>query len=651
MHVAENVFQNSFRRGIWVLLLSLFCIPGDIAAQIGSSSFQWKAGSQPSPGISFTAFQSTVDGDQIVIGTKGLLQGFCTVKFMLPTPLNNASIHLSSLYLTNAPAAFNITVEADGQREVLALPAAWRKGYVFMNQGLDVAVPATFRGVRSFSVTINAREETGQEYAAQLNGLSISGTLSSNVAARGATVSASGFALRKVNPWMAQTADKALSATNNTPLVKLTADGLINDWITTSFLIQATGEENVDLSWSVPAPLNGKVQVRVAGQVYNQAKQVVWDPLFDERQISNYWQQVINGYYISAFPHLVVTDKYPSLIWITVNTTGVSPGSYTLNITAKGRSKTQQLPVVIQVGKGKLPDASLDIFGWQHNSGVEDIKDMLAHGINVFWADNNLAWNNGAHFLLYTLPTFDRPSLDEKKKTEIRNAVSRARDEVKRLKVPANRWAFYIADETTDKTADKDVAVADYIHGLDKSLPVYYNPAFILSGGRQETSYAGTFSKIRSSASVVQPYIDFMADKQATGIYESSNIQKWFYVIPLLHDPGVGIGIIRKGSVYAFMNGATGWGLYALNAWANYPWDHSISNNYSLIYPDRVSSRGYEALRQGLMEYKRLTALSAKGYPAAQISRFAGDLYNASSAEAMDGIRQKMDAAINDSKN
>jgi len=78
--------------------------------------------------------------------------------------------------------------------------------------------------------------------------------------------------------------------------------------------------------------------------------------------------------------------------------------------------------------------------------------------------------------------------------------------------------------------------------------------------------------------------------------------------------------MLRTGPWLAWRYRLKGFGIFAANDWHVDVWKGRVGNkqNYSFVYsqgPDGkpISSRGYEAIRQGVQEYKRLYVLKKLG--------------------------------------
>lgn len=633
-----------------ILALSLFLL--GTAAYGQSVGFQWQPADKSGPSGFQHSDNAVVNRNDVTINRNG---GSFTVKLTFDNAvLQSGTIHIASLYVTNAPATFRITVESGDATENITLPADKRAPYKTYND-LQFAIPAKFSGATSLALTFFAWESTGNEASAVMGGLSFKGTLKkqSNYSARptGGGTSAD-WKIVQASPWMNKSVAESLPLFRD-EISKLTLSGFRNEYLTGAFALTAGKEADLKVSSAPPAALKGKFEIKIVGQIMNAQKVLVWDPVFTAGQIKGYWKNVANGYAIANFPQLTINAKQPAFLWITVNTYNVPQGTYEVPVTlTDSRQVKKTLMVNVVVNKAVLPENdAINLFAWQANGTRQEADDMVAHGINTFWRDHANAWAAGARFLLYQLPTFDRKELDNASKQSLTKNIRSIKSEIARLKVPRDQWAVYIADEVTDASADIDVRKADYIHSIDKSIPVYYNPAWVSEpSGKVSTTLNGTFRKIVPGADVIQAYINNYADGNVNKLIADNKIKRWFYVIPSLHDAGVTTGILRTGFIYTWRGGYQGWGFFNLNAWSNTPWDLGSSNHYALMYPGQISSRGYEALRQGREEFRRLLALRQSGHTQAELAALADRFLSSTNPDNLDAVIQQIDNLIKKEK-
>ena len=107
--------------------------------------------------------------------------------------------------------------------------------------------------------------------------------------------------------------------------------------------------------------------------------------------------------------------------------------------------------------------------------------------------------------------------------------------------------------------------------------------------------------------------------------------------------------MLRIGPWRAWKLRLEGLGIYSANAWQGDPWDHLDAQgpNYSFVYPGNIGTRGYEALRQGIQEYKRLHRPREPGCEDAALDAWVSLVASGvDRVEVIDAVREAMDRKL-----
>jgi hypothetical protein len=289
------------------------------------------------------------------------------------------------------------------------------------------------------------------------------------------------------------------------------------------------------------------------------------------------------------------------------------------------------------------------------------VRDFVDHGINAAWRDHEMAWKNGAGFLLFQFDaSFGRKPIDDEQIKKVKQQLDEIWALVDRLKVPRDQWAINPADEPSDKTADIDLEYAKLIKSIRPDTPLWYDPAWgkLADSNQNWTTVNGTLKPLAPVASALCPYCwHLWDDTGAIEFMRQTGKPIWSYeILPSSADrhPTVGKEALRKMPWMAWKYRLKGVGYYSANATSNDAWDDLAPGvdgyaNYSFTYPGAngiMSSRGFEAVRQGFQEYKRLYVLRKLGADLKTLDAWAEAGCSATSVESYDKLRSEMDKKL-----
>ncbi len=475
------------------------------------------------------------------------------------------------------------------------------------------------------------------------------------------TPSPPGWRFCRVHPWVEADADQ-LATVLTEPAERIDLAGPRNDWLTGAVGIATGTNTCVTVRLHVSEPLKERIQLRVVGQVQErEKKQWVWDPLFAEGDLLTHGRSVRNFEYIKGFPRIAVAPSRPAFLWLTVDLRNVPSGQYDAELRADDdRGQRASVPIHITALDAELPiDNPLFCFAWQWTTTRPAmIREFIDHGINVFHTQHEAAWKTGAKFCLFVFePSWKRKPLDDAQRTLVKEHLDRIWETVERLKIPRDRWAVYPADEPCDQTAAIDHSYAMAIRSLRPETPIWFNSAWgkLAGSDRNNTTVDGTFRKLASVTDIWCPYSAHLWDGSgALEFMRSTGKRMWFGEIwgNAARRPSVGRQMLRQSSWLAWKYRVEGFGVYAANAWVDDPWNDldGATSDYAFTYPADegvISTRGFEAFRQGVQEYKRLHVLYRRNVGVGLLDAWADlALSSKCSVHTLDRIRQAMDAKL-----
>lgn len=461
-----------------------------------------------------------------------------------------------------------------------------------------------------------------------------------------------------INPWIEANAEQLAGRLTKTA-DSLALSGPRNDWLTGAVAIASDDVSKVRVSLLEPDALSGRVSLRVLGIVKQMdGDALVYDPIISKEDLPDYAKEAANFEEIKDFPNLKVTSKTPAFLWLTVDLTGVKSGSYEAKLIFEDDLGNKKVtPVNISVLDAELPvESPLPCIGWQWWNSDRMIKDFVQHGVNVAWRNHEQAWKNGAQFLLFQFSsTFQVGPLTDERKAEIQKELADIWATVERLKVPIDRWAINTNDEVSDSTAQQTLVTARYIKSLRPETPIWQNPAWGQQADSNQnwTTTDGCLKVIAPIVDVWCPYSWHLWDKTAAfSFMKSTGKRMWYYEIwgCASRRPSVGRETLRTGPMMAWKYDLTGWGVFCANDWPDNPWSGKLEHTFT--YPGAngrlISSRGFEAIRQGTQEYKRLYMIRKIGGRKTKplTDSWVDMSLSAESVEVIDAVRAQMDKTL-----
>ncbi len=584
--------------------------------------------------------------------------GEVVLEFKQKEPFSKGEVIVPWLYLSNAPGSFDIEVSLDGKNYTSILPKDYkRKGYKTVSN-LKFALPSkTLIGYREWFLRVRAGESSGKEQAATLGGLIVNYITNPDIKERKFQY----WRICRLHPWV-EADVKQLPVLLTEKIKHINLSGPRNDWLTGAVGIASDRKSEVRVKLESPKALKNRIELRVVGQVhYN--NDVVWDPLIRKIDVPKA-KPVLNYQQIKRFPLFTVLPKSPIFLWITIDLRNVKSGSYHAKFTFRdGFGNRTEIPLNVSVLDAELPiDSPLYYIAWQW-WGKKMIPDFIEHGINVAWVNYEQAWKLGAKFLLFS---HHHPAKlpDEKEKKKYLAWTAKRIKMIEKLKVPRGQWAFNPFDEPTDKTAKIILEYGKLIKEHFPDAPLWYDPAWIKPGFNphlkkqkmNETTVDGCLKVINPVTDIWCPYTWHLWDHSGAFEYmKSTGKPMWAYDIwgNAARRPAVGRQILRTGPWMAWKYRLKGFGIFAANDWHVDVWEGRSGKavNYSFTYPQGpdgrpISSRGYEAIRQGIQEYKRLYVLKKLGADMKVLDTLTEIALSAKSVKTFDSIRNQLDRML-----
>ncbi|MCX6225380.1 MAG: ChbG/HpnK family deacetylase, partial [Bacteroidia bacterium] len=272
---------------------------------------------------------------------------------------------------------------------------------------------------------------------------------------------------------------------------------------------------------------------------------------------------------------------------------------------------------------------------WSPSSGP-DIESLLAHGNNVFLlpqpkfkyndkneltgfdyteSDKILGQFKGKEvfFLINGLPGITEEFAGEKYKKQFGLYLKDLVSHLAGYGIGTDHYALYPIDEPGGsgwKAVNKVVQFGEMAHAVNPDVMLYQD-----GGGELPM-----FEAMSKYLDVWCPPFDWLADKSPEmNVMRTTGKSLWSYNCSYSSSRPVGPNIkninliyeYRTAALLAMRNGASGIGYWCYNSVSENPWSR-IKLEYNLVYPGAtksITSRRWEAVREGIEDYRILAAL------------------------------------------
>ncbi len=475
--------------------------------------------------------------------------------------------------------------------------------------------------------------------------------------------SAWSWTIHCVRPWIAAT-EHELCVASLRPAAEIRLRGARNDWLTGALLLRAARPTAVRfVGVRGLGDLARRLEVRVVGMGNWRGGGFTPDPLFaagDFNPTKPLARYLSNWDCIKDFPALTVTPEHPTMLWLTFRTHGLAAGPYRMHLIFEDSGGWRRaFPVRVYVYPPELPERSpLYYFLWQYVPGPPRgqvwATEYLARGVNVFHQQHEIAWRAGARFLLFFAPrdAFGRRlPITPERRARVVEGVRKILATVRRLGLRREQWAVYITDEPRDKDMDAVIEYGRLIREVDPNVPLYVT----LPWGPGPKNLWCTPAGVRKLAatgliSVWHPYWYHAWDGSGTWeIMRRTGRPVWIYAIHanVPRKPDCGLSMYRRGPWYAFNYGVQGFGVYAGYSFNGNPWDdldgkYDYYVNYSYGARGFITTRLFEAIRQGVQEYKLLDLLARCGADRRWLDAQVERAVTARRSETIEVIRRRL---------
>ena len=272
---------------------------------------------------------------------------------------------------------------------------------------------------------------------------------------------------------------------------------------------------------------------------------------------------------------------------------------------------------------------------WSPSSGAE-VPGLLAHGNNVFLLTNPIFKYNlkneltgfdytdidkvltqfkgkEAFFLVNGLPGIKEEFAGEGYKKQADRYLNDLVPHLAAFGIGIDKFALYPIDEPGGsgwKAVNQVVQFGEVVHGINPEIMIYQD-----GGGELPM-----FEAMSKYVNVWSPTIDWVADKSPEmNIMRTKKKFLWSYNCSYASSRPVGPNIkninliyeFRTAALLALRNEVTGIGFWCYNLTPDNPWSR-IKLEYNLVYPGMtksVTSRRWEAVREGIEDFRIITAL------------------------------------------
>jgi len=280
------------------------------------------------------------------------------------------------------------------------------------------------------------------------------------------------------------------------------------------------------------------------------------------------------------------------------------------------------------------PSGGFRLCTWSPSKGAV-VQDLLAHGNNVFIVPHaDLKYENGAladinfnefddivqqvqgHdvlLLINGLPAVQGEFGGDPYKKDLAEYLKRLIAHLAGLGIGADHFALYPFDEPGGhgwEYVDKLVEFGRMVHEVNPDIMLY------VDGGGE----LPMFKAMATCIDVWTPPIEWLPEPMPEmNVMRTTGKMLWSYNCAYTTARPVGpnikninlIGEFRTAALFALRHGANGIGFWCYNAGRENPWGR-ITLEYNLVYPGRtkpVDSRRWEAVREGIEDYRILAAL------------------------------------------
>jgi hypothetical protein len=324
-------------------------------------------------------------------------------------------------------------------------------------------------------------------------------------------------------------------------------------------------------------------------------------------------------------------------VWVDIDLTGVSAGSYTVDVLLKAGREKSRVSIDLDVLSFEMAGfGAMRLCGWA-TYGDEAVADYLAHGGNVFIAglppatvsesdpvqidldytdlDEFLARIEGydVFLLMNGMPSVGVPEDDDSYVSRLRMYLEQLFAHLETRGISSENVALYPHDEPGGHGWN---TVNHYVKWAKLGLEAMPELRFYVNGGGD----LPMFEALNEVASVWCPgYYMLIDDKPEMNYLRASNKTLWTYDCGYAYARPIGAntktinvaGQYRMAAPFGHALGATGIGYWSYNIGESM-WNQ-VTHEYPLVYVDdekrHTSSRRWEAVREGMEDTRIIIKL------------------------------------------
>ena len=382
--------------------------------------------------------------------------------------------------------------------------------------------------------------------------------------------------------------------------------------------------EAVSVACAVEAdPAAARVTAYEVKSVPTNLNTVAWDPI------------VPLGSDELAIPSLETRE-----IWLDVDLTDATPGAHNVNVVLTAGSAQTRVEIELEVLPFEMAGfGAMRFCNWASYSD-ESVRDLLAHGNNVFIVGlppatvtegdtpsieidfTNLDTftarlaGHDVFLLMSGIPSLGVPMEDEAYVPRLADFLDQLMTHLAARGIPEQNVALYPRDEPAGHGWD---AVNHYVAFGRQGLKARSGLKFYVNGGND----LPMFEALNEVASIWCPGYPMLAENTPQmGFLRESGKTIWSYDCGYGYARPIGantktinvVAQFRMPAVFGFSFGATGIGFFSYDQGPSM-WE-PIRDEYALVYvnPDgsHTSSRRWEAVREGMEDTRILIALQEK---------------------------------------
>jgi len=376
-----------------------------------------------------------------------------------------------------------------------------------------------------------------------------------------------------------------------------------------------------------------------------------------------------------------------SYIWLTIDLEQLQETNYQANIlvSSDNLQAPYSIPLTIDVVNKAIVINEPAAINWSYTSNLpiwknrkKTMEDLLEHGINVFvvppqhipqpnvdgnWnigaairlkKDLDLFKGNGQILLIVGWGPGSRPAwmfndknLTEQRKFEIlKNWLNKLNTYMTQQGFHNSEWALYPVDEAHSKKLDFLIKIAKWIKQANPDIRVYANPS------QSRRGYA-TYRDLK----ILEPLIDIwqpslaFAQQKGNRFFSEMETPWWVYDNPKAPvKQSSPFKNYRRLAWKAWNIGSSGIGFWSYSdTQGSSAWDDfdGVRADWAVVYESEekpVSSRRWEAFREGVEDYKLLTKTENMDcFPRELMNMKQGMINNyPSSSQALEQVRKQM---------